>query len=189
MKHIEETIIKRRRTKEQIRETRQEQLEKKKAQIAKKRKKKFLFKRPESILKRFKRTHKHEVGIRKRFKQGGKFKVAKDPKTLFVVRIRDGKTCPRKIRETLKSLRLETFLSGRFVRNNKEMQDALRTIEPWVTFGYATPRTVQQLILRRGYAGVERDALKSNLVVEQNFGTFGLICLDDVVDALSVGSE
>jgi len=189
LKHVEETILKNRRSRDEIQRTRQQELKKRQERRLKKLKKDFVFKRPEYILRRFKQTHKQQVNIRKRFKQQGKFKVSTEPNSLFVIRIKDGKSCPREIKNHLKLLKLETFLDACFVKNDQENRDILRTVEPWITFGYPTNKTIQQLILRRGAAEPDRTALKSNVIVENNFAEVGLICIDDLLDVLFNGGE
>jgi len=189
LKHVEETILKHRRSRDEIQRTRQQELKKRHDRRKKKLKKDFVFKRPEYILRRFKQTHKQQINIRKRFKQQGKFKISDVPQTLFVIRIKDGKSCPKEIKNHLKLLKLDNFLDACFIQNNEEARDILRTVEPWITFGYPTNKIIQQLILRRGAAEPDRTPLKSNVIVEDNFAEVGLICIDDLIDVLFNGGE
>merc|ERR1712224_28652 len=105
-------------------------------------------------------------------------------KMVFVIRIRDGKTCPKLIKDSLSSLGLKKFLDACFLRLNEPNETLLLICETWLIFGYPTNQMIQQLLSRRGCIGPERIPIKNNKIVENFFGSLGLICISDILDVL-----
>lgn len=62
----------------------------------------------------------------------------------------------------------------------------LRRIEPLVTYGYPTRRTIKNLVYKRGYGKFNRQKipLSSNEIVEQGLGEFGIKCMEDIVNEI-----
>ena len=73
-----------------------------------------------------------------------------------------------------------------FIRNNKATMNMLRRVEPWVTYGPPTRKTIKQLVYKRGFGKVnkQRIPLTSNEIVEQALGDKGMICLEDLINEL-----
>jgi large subunit ribosomal protein L7e len=80
-----------------------------------------------------------------------------------------------KSRKILQVLRLHKL--------NKASINMLRRIEPYVAYGYPSLKTIKELIYKRGFAkvGGDRIALTDNKMVQKSLGSFGLICLEDIV--------
>ena len=64
----------------------------------------------------------------------------------------------------------------------------LRIVEPYITYGYPSLKTVRELIYKRGYgkvgAGKQRIPLTENQIIEKELGekTEGrIICIEDVI--------
>merc|ERR1711976_196065 len=180
---VEEILLKQRKEgKREIDIKEKKKIEKKK--LKKVLKKKFLFKKPQSILKRFKITHTQNKRILNRLKQKYKFKFSSSMKMVFVIRIRYGKTCPKLIKNSLIALGLRNFLDACFLRLNEPNKTLLVICKTWLTFGYPTNQMIQQLLTRRGCIGPERIPIENNKIVENFFGSLGLICISDVLDVL-----
>merc|ERR1712224_204738 len=105
-------------------------------------------------------------------------------KMVFVIRIRDGKTCPKSIKDSLLALGLRNFLDACFLRLNEPNKTLLLICKTWLTFGYPTKQMIQQLLTRRGCIGPDRIPIKNNKIVENFFGSLGLICISDILDVL-----
>ena len=119
-------------------------------------------------------------------------------KVVFVIRIRDGSggyatnAVPKSVHKTLSVLRLRNVYDGVFVRYNESTRKMLHLVEPFVVYGIVTPKTVQELITRRGHCKVEvaengvksknRVAISDNIVIEEALGDeHGIICVEDLV--------
>ena len=88
----------------------------------------------------------------------------------------------------LQILRLRQIHNGVFLRVNKPIMNMLRIVEPYITYGYPSLKTVRELIYKRGYgkvgAGKQRVALTDNDIIEKELGdkTDGrIICIEDVI--------
>jgi len=59
----------------------------------------------------------------------------------------------------------------------------LRLVEPYITYGTPTKKTVSDLIYKRGFARVNktRVPLNDNRTIEESLGKFGIICAEDLV--------
>jgi 60S ribosomal protein uL30 len=57
----------------------------------------------------------------------------------------------------------------------------LRTVEPYVTWGFSNLKSVRELILKCGQAKINNKTgpLRDNMVIEEHLGRFGVICLED----------
>lgn len=62
----------------------------------------------------------------------------------------------------------------------------VRRIEPWVTYGYPTRKTIKHLIYKRGHGKFNRQRipLSSNEIVEKGLGQYGIKCLEDLVSEI-----
>lgn len=68
----------------------------------------------------------------------------------------------------------------------------LRLVEPYITWGYPSRKTVSQLIYKRGYGKVNgnRIALKNNEIIEDELGKYDIICMEDLVhEIVTVGEH
>merc|ERR1712166_690310 len=99
----------------------------------------------------------------------GSIYVKPGAKITFVVRIRGIIGIHPKIRKILQLLRLRQIHNGVFVKLNK-----------------ATLKTVKQLCYKRGYAKVnkQRIPIVDNMIIQQNLGDFGMVCMEDVIHEL-----
>lgn len=59
----------------------------------------------------------------------------------------------------------------------------LRLVEPYVTWGYPSLKTIRDLVYKRGYGkvNVQRVALTDNEIIEEALGEYGIICIEDII--------
>ena len=59
----------------------------------------------------------------------------------------------------------------------------IRTVEPYITYGYPSRDSVRRLIYKRGYGKVNRSRipLNENAVVESVLGAHGISCIEDLI--------
>ena len=62
----------------------------------------------------------------------------------------------------------------------------LRVVEPWVTYGFPTRKTIREMIYKRGYGKLNRQRipLSSNEVVEKGLGEHGIKCVEDLINEI-----
>jgi large subunit ribosomal protein L7e len=84
-------------------------------------------------------------------------------------------------------LRLRQLHNGVFVRLNKATVNMLRTVEPYIAYGYPSQRTIAKLIYKRGYGKVNgsRIPLTDNNIVETVLGKHGLVSVEDLVHEIA----
>lgn len=106
-----------------------------------------------------------------------------DGKLLFVARIKTESTINPKLKKVLTRLRLLKMNSGVFVVCNDDTVKDLKKIEPYVTYGVPTLKTIRDLIMKRGATMVKgvRTPLSDNAMIEEALGDQGIICLEDIV--------
>merc|ERR1719454_741949 len=80
-------------------------------------------------------------------------------KIAFVVRIRGIIGIHPKIRKILQLLRLRQIHNGVFVKLNKATIHMLNWVEPFITYGYPSLKTVKKLCYKRGYAKVNKQRI------------------------------
>jgi len=63
----------------------------------------------------------------------------------------------------------------------------LRIVEPYITWGYPTQKTVSELVYKRGFAKVkgQRLPITSNSVIEQTLGSQNIICIEDLIHEIT----
>lgn len=97
---------------------------------------------------------------------------------------RNSITCLRpEVRKTLQLLRLRQLHNAVFIKAAKTTIRMLRLVEPYITYGYPTRKTVHDLIYKRGCGKInkQRIPLTSNFIVSDNLKKEGMNCLEDLV--------
>ena len=92
-----------------------------------------------------------------------------------------------KPRKTLQLLRLLQINNGVFVRLTKATVEMLRIVEPWVAYGYPSVKIVRDLIYKRGYGKInkQRIPLSDNVLIEEQLGKHGIICIEDLIHEIA----
>jgi len=106
-----------------------------------------------------------------------------EAKVLLVVRIRGINRIAPKTVKILTLLRLRQIHNATFLKVNKATINMLRMVEPYVTYGAPSHKTVENLLYKRGYGKVnkQRIPLTENSVIEKSLGCYGIICIEDLI--------
>ena len=80
-------------------------------------------------------------------------------------------------------LRLRQLHNGVFIRVNKATVNMIRKVEPYITYGYPTKKTVSDLIYKRGYGKINhsRIPLTDNSIIEGSLGKHGIASIEDLI--------
>merc|ERR1711869_152331 len=59
----------------------------------------------------------------------------------------------------------------------------LKYVQPYVISGYPNLKTVKQLVMKRGYAKINRERLpiQDNQIISENLGKYGIHGMDDLI--------
>jgi len=129
--------------------------------------------------------HKQQlIDLRREAKLGGNFFVEPEAKLLFVIRIVGIIKLAPKPRKVLQLLRLRQLHNGVFLKVNKPILQMLKLVQPYVTYGYPSLKTVRDLLYKRGYAKVnkQRIPISDNSVISTSLGEKqGLFGMEDLV--------
>lgn len=140
------------------------------------------FKRAEYFLNESFRTNMQKIRLGRLKHQT--INVPEDVKVAFVMRIASiPGQMPLKVRKVLQMLRLTEHNNAVICKISDQFIEQIKLVEPYVTWGYPSLRSVHDLIFKYGYGDVEgvRSALSSNVLIEDKFSGLGMLCLDDVV--------
>jgi len=142
-----------------------------------------IFKRAESYVKEYKETQKNLIRFKREAKNAGNFYVEPEAKVAFVIRIRGINAVSPKTKKILQIFRLRQINNGVFVKLNKATITMLRMVEPYITYGPPSLRTVSDLIYKRGYGKInkQRIALSDNKLIAESLGSYNIICIEDLI--------
>merc|ERR1719145_550062 len=123
------------------------------------------------------------VALRRKAKAEGNFFVEPEAKLLFVIRITGIIKISPKVRKVLQLLRLKQIHNGVFLKVNKPILNMLKLIDPYVTYGYPSLKTVKELIYKRGFGKVnkQRIALSDNEIITSSLGEYGIFGMEDLI--------
>jgi len=178
---VPESCLKKRKTLQELRAKREARTK----EIDKKRKltRKKIFKRAEQYVKEYREKERSEIRLRRQAKNSGNLYLAPESKVLFVIRIRGINNVSPKVKKILQLLRLRQVHNGVFVKLNKATRNMLLLVEPYITYGPPTLKSVRELMYKRGYGKVEKQRipLSNNSIIEKNLGRYGIICVEDLI--------
>jgi len=128
-------------------------------------------------------AEKEAVENRRKAKIEGGFYVPAQPKLALVIRIRGTIGVSPKAKKVMQLFRLRQLHNASFVKLNEATIRMLRLIEPYVTYGYPTRATVQNLIWKRGFGKLnkQRIPISDNSVIQEGLGKFGIECTADLI--------
>merc|ERR1719401_1227039 len=123
------------------------------------------------------------IDMRREAKLSHDFFMEPEAKLMFVVRIVGIIKLSPKPRKVLQLLRLKQIHNGVFVKVNKPMLNMLKLVQPYVTYGYPTLRTVRELIYKRGFGkqNKQRIALSDNSIISENLGKQEIHGMEDLI--------
>ena len=178
---VPESILKKRKRQSELAEKLRVQRQKaKKSAVAKR---KTIFKRAESYVTEYRNTERAIIREKRMAKNHGNFFIEPEAKVAFVVRIRGIMGVDPKPRKILQLLRLRQIQNGVFVKLNKATINMLRTVEPYVAYGYPSLKTVRDLIYKRGFGKVrgQRIPITDNITIENALKRHNILCVEDLV--------
>jgi len=178
---VPESILKKRRTLQDVQAKRAAATKKQKDHRAVVRS--IAFKSAEKYVKEYRQIENQNIRLRREAKSNGNLFVAPEAKVAFVVRIRGIMGVSPKVRKILQLFRLRQIQNGVFVKLNKATINMLRLVEPFVAYGYPNLKSTRELIYKRGYGKInhQRIALTDNALIEQVLGKHGIICIEDLI--------
>merc|ERR1719205_390257 len=123
------------------------------------------------------------ISLRRQAKCAGNFFVEPEAKLLFVMRIVGIIKLSPKPRKVLQLLRLKQLHNGVFLKVNKPILQMLKLVQPYVTYGYPSLKTVRELIYKRGFGKVnkQRIPLSENAIISENLGQYGIHGMEDLI--------
>ena len=86
----------------------------------------------------------------------------------------------------LRLLRLRQIHNATLVRVNSATVNMLRRVEPYITYGFPTQKTIKDLVYKRGFLKVNkaRIPITNNMIVEDNLKKDGCVCVEDIIHEL-----
>lgn len=140
-------------------------------------------KNAQKYLKEYNAANRELIAKRRTAKQSNTFYVEAEPRVVFVIRIRGINGVSPKVRKALQLLRLRQIHNGTFVKVNAASKQILTLVEPYITYGAPSLKSVSDLVYKRGHAKIGRDRipLTSNTLIHDNLGKVGVHCMEDVI--------
>merc|ERR550532_2199889 len=116
-------------------------------------------------------------------KANGDFFVDAQAKIAFVIRTRGINKLAPKQKKIMQLLRLRQINNGVFVRLNRATINMIRTVEPYITYGYPSRDNVRRLIYKRGYGKVNRSRipLTDNSIIAGALGSKGINDIESLI--------
>merc|ERR1719297_512038 len=124
------------------------------------------------------------ISLRREAKLAGNFFVEPEAKLLFVIRIVGIIKLAPKPRKILQLLRLKQLHNGVFLKVNKPILNMLKLVQPYVTYGYPSLKTVKELVYKRGFGKVskQRIPLSDNEIITKALGeNCGIYGTEDLI--------
>jgi len=139
--------------------------------------------RTEKYEKEYSDYNQKLISLRRQAKMEGNYFVEPEPKLLFCIRLVGIIKLSPKPRKVLQLLRLKQIHNGVFLKVNKPIINMLKLVNPYVTFGYPSLKTVRELIYKRGFGKVKKNRipLSDNDVISQSLGEFGIHGMEDII--------
>merc|ERR1712023_44143 len=178
---VPESVLKKRKTQEKIGAEKAAA-----AEVAKKERKEkrvAAYKSAEKYVKEYRAIAKQRVRMHRQAKAAGNHFVDAEAKLIFVVRIRGLADMHPKTKKILQLMRLRQMNMGVFMKVSKAATEMLERVEPYLSYGYPTLKSVRDLVYKRGFGKVNKNRipLNDNAVVEQGLGKYGINCMEDLV--------
>jgi len=186
--NVPETVLKKRTRNTKLAESRKRFLAKRTEKLAAR--KVEYQKKGEQYYKANQDQQKSLIAEKRKARAENSFYVPAEAKVALVVRIRGINHLAPQVRKILQLFRLRQIHNATFVRINRATLNMLKKVEPYVTFGYPTRKTVSDLVYKRGYGKVnkQRIPLTTNEIVEKVLGKHGIISVEDLINEInSVG--
>merc|ERR1711912_197964 len=157
---VPESVLKKRKTQEKIAS------DKAAAAVAAKKankdKRVQAYKSAEKYVKEYRALAKQRVRMHRQAKAAGNHYFDAEAKLMFVVRIRGLADMHPKTRKIMNLMRLNQMNIGVFMKVSKAATEMLKRVEPYLSYGYPSLKSVRDLIYKRGYGKVNKQRLPLN---------------------------
>merc|ERR1711907_110420 len=178
---VPESVLKKRKTQEKIGAEKAAA-----AEVAKKERKEkrvAAYKSAEKYVKEYRAIAKQRVRMHRQAKAAGNHFVDAEAKLIFVVRIRGLADMHPKTKKILQLMRLRQMNMGVFMKVSKAATEMLKRVEPYLSYGYPTLKSLRDLVYKRGFGKINKNRipLNDNAVVEKGLGKYGINCMEDLV--------
>lgn len=181
---VPENLLKKRKAYQALKATQAKQ-----ALLAKRERKgkEFRFRRLESFVHDSWRQQRDKVRVQRLEVKPRALEVPDKHSLAFVIRMERIEGVSLLVKSTIMKLGLKKLFSGVFVKVTPQSMRMLRTVEPYVTWGFPNLKSVRELILKRGQAKINNKTvpLTDNTVIEEHLGQFGVICLEDLIHEIA----
>merc|ERR1711990_479178 len=141
------------------------------------------YKSAEKYVKEYRAIAKQRVRMHRQAKAAGNHFVDAEAKLIFVVRIRGLADMHPKTKKILQLMRLRQMNMGVFMKSSKAATEMLTRVEPYLSYGYPSLKSVRDLVYKRGFGKINKNRipLNDNAVVEKGLGKYGIMCMEDLV--------
>merc|ERR1711912_153241 len=178
---VPESVLKKRKTQEKI--AADKAAASADARTARKEKRIQAYKNAEKYTKEYRALAKQRIRMHRQAKAAGNHFVDAEAKLIFVVRIRGLADMHPKTKKILQLMRLRQMNMGVFMEVSKAATEMLKRVEPYLSYGYPTLKSVRDLVYKRGYGKINKNRipLNDNAVVEKGLGKYGIKSMEDLV--------
>lgn len=178
---VPESLLKKRKTLAEIKAKRV--IRSKKLHSKRQQARRLVFKKAEKYVKEYRTKLNDIVRMRRQAKKNGNYFVADEPKVAFVIRIRGINNVAPKTKKILQLLRLRQIHNGVFVRLTHATITMLRLVEPYITYGNPSLKSVRELLYKRGYGRInsQRIPLTDNGLISRHLRKYNIICMEDLI--------
>merc|ERR1711981_402269 len=123
------------------------------------------------------------VRMHRQAKANGNHFVDAEAKLIFVVRIRGLADLHPKTKKILQIMRLRQMNMGVFMKASHAATQMLTRVEPYLSYGYPSLKSVRNLLYKRGFGKInkQRVPLLDNNIIETGLGKYGINCMEDLV--------
>ncbi|KAL8575960.1 hypothetical protein ACOMHN_051978 [Nucella lapillus] len=181
---VPETLLKKRkqRTEAKVKALKAAEVNKTKQRV----KKGIIFKRAEKYVREYRARENDLKRLKRQARKNDNFFVEPEPQLAFILRVRGINGVHPRPRKVLQLFRLRQINNGVFVKLNKATLQMLKIVEPYITWGVPSLKTVRELVYKRGYAKVDRQRLPltDNNIVEKQLGDKDILCMEDLIHEL-----
>jgi len=142
-----------------------------------------IFKRAEKYVREYRQQQQNLIRFKREAKNAGNFYVEPEAKLVFAIRIRGINAVSPKTKKILQLFRLRQIHNGVFVKLNKATVTMLRLVEPYITYGPPTLKTISDLVYKRGFGKVDKQRipLADNKVIADALGKLDILCVEDLI--------
>merc|ERR550537_2032428 len=129
------------------------------AKSARKEKRIQAYKNAEKYTKEYRALAKQRIRMHRQAKAAGNHFVDAEAKLIFVVRIRGLADMHPKTKKILQIMRLRQMNMGVFMKSSKAATEMLTRVEPYLSYGYPSLKSVRDLIYKRGYGKINKQRI------------------------------